>query len=92
LGWADTRQEESGNPRWHWLSAESQIESPRVLRLRESARSNTQALEPAATGADYDVDGIGVMKLASFEAVVTALEGAGVRYLVADGLAVNAHG
>jgi hypothetical protein len=32
------------------------------------------------------------MKLASFEAVVTALEGAGVRYLVAGGLAVNAHG
>ena len=33
-----------------------------------------------------------VMKLASFEAIVRALENAGVRYLVADGLAVNAHG
>jgi len=32
------------------------------------------------------------MKLASFEAIVRALEGAGVRYLVAGGLAVNAHG
>lgn len=32
------------------------------------------------------------MKLASFEAVVRALEDAGVRYLVAGGLAVNAHG
>ncbi|MBL8529714.1 MAG: hypothetical protein JNL68_18690 [Burkholderiales bacterium] len=32
------------------------------------------------------------MKLASFEAVVSALEDAGVRYLVAGGLAVNAHG
>lgn len=32
------------------------------------------------------------MKLASFEALVAALEGAGVRYLVAGGLAVNAHG
>ena len=33
-----------------------------------------------------------VMKLASFEALVSALEGAGVRYLVAGGLAVNAYG
>jgi hypothetical protein len=32
------------------------------------------------------------MKLASFEAIVRALEDAGVRYLVADGPAVNAHG
>lgn len=32
------------------------------------------------------------MKPASFEALVTALENAGVRYLVAGGLAVNAHG
>ena len=32
------------------------------------------------------------MKLASFEAIVAALQGAGVRYLVAGGLAVNAHG
>jgi hypothetical protein len=32
------------------------------------------------------------MKLASFEAIVQALNGAGVRYLVAGGLAVNAHG
>lgn len=32
------------------------------------------------------------MKLASFEAVVGALEIAGVRYLVAGGVAVNAHG
>ena len=32
------------------------------------------------------------MKLASFEAVVRALQNAGVRYLVAGGLAVNAHG
>lgn len=32
------------------------------------------------------------MKLASFEAIVRALEKAGVRYLVAGGLAVNAHG
>jgi len=32
------------------------------------------------------------MKLASFEALVAALENAGVRYLVAGGLAVNAHG
>jgi hypothetical protein len=60
--------------------------------LRGTARSNPQVLEPAATGADNDVDGIGVMKLASFEAIVRALEGAGVRYLVAGGLAVGAHG
>lgn len=33
-----------------------------------------------------------IMKLASFEALVAALENAGVRYLVAGGLAVNAHG
>jgi hypothetical protein len=32
------------------------------------------------------------MKLASFEALATALEAAGVRYLVVGGLAVNAHG
>jgi Uncharacterised nucleotidyltransferase len=32
------------------------------------------------------------MRLASFEAIARALEGAGVRYLVAGGLAVNAHG
>lgn len=32
------------------------------------------------------------MKLASFEALVRALEGAAVRYLVAGGLAVGAHG
>lgn len=32
------------------------------------------------------------MKLASFEALVSAFENAGVRYLVAGGLAVNAHG
>lgn len=32
------------------------------------------------------------MKLASFEAIVRALEDAGVCYLVAGGLAVNAHG
>ena len=32
------------------------------------------------------------MKLASFEALVAALENAGVRYLVAGGLAVNAYG
>lgn len=32
------------------------------------------------------------MKLASFIAIVSALEDAGVRYLVAGGLAVNAHG
>lgn len=32
------------------------------------------------------------MKLASFEAIVRALSAAGVRYLVAGGLAVNAHG
>ena len=32
------------------------------------------------------------MKLASFEAIVRALNKSGVRYLVAGGLAVNAHG
>jgi hypothetical protein len=32
------------------------------------------------------------MKLASVDALATALESAGVRYLVAGGLAVNAHG
>ena len=32
------------------------------------------------------------MKLRSFEAIVLALAGGGVRYLVAGGLAVNAHG
>ncbi len=32
------------------------------------------------------------MKLASFEAIVRALDAAGVRYLVAGGLAVNAYG
>lgn len=32
------------------------------------------------------------MKLASFEAIVRALNGAHVRYLIAGGLAVNAHG
>lgn len=32
------------------------------------------------------------MKLASFDALVAALQEAGVRYLVAGGLAVNAHG
>jgi hypothetical protein len=32
------------------------------------------------------------VKLASFEAIVRALSEAGVRYLVAGGLAVNAHG
>lgn len=32
------------------------------------------------------------MKLASFEALVAALGNAGVRYLVAGGMAVNAHG
>lgn len=32
------------------------------------------------------------MKLTSFEAIVRALNNAGVRHLIADGLAVNAHG
>lgn len=32
------------------------------------------------------------MKLASFEAIARALEHAGVRYVIAGGLAVNAHG
>jgi hypothetical protein len=32
------------------------------------------------------------VKLASFEAIVRALSEAGVRYLIAGGLAVNAHG
>lgn len=32
------------------------------------------------------------MKLASFDALVAALQEAGVRYLIAGGLAVNAHG
>jgi len=32
------------------------------------------------------------MKLTSLEAIFRALNDAGVRYLVADGLAVNAHG
>ncbi len=32
------------------------------------------------------------MKVSSFEAIAAALNGAGVRYLVAGGLAVNAHG
>ncbi len=32
------------------------------------------------------------MRLAAFEAIATALRDAGVRYLVAGGLAVNAHG
>lgn len=32
------------------------------------------------------------MKLSSFDAIVTTLEAASVRYLVAGGLAVNAHG
>ena len=32
------------------------------------------------------------MRLMSFTAIVTALQDAGVRYLVAGGLAVNAHG
>mgnify|MGYP003417083180 CR=1 FL=1 len=32
------------------------------------------------------------MKLGSFEAIVRALNNAGIRYLVAGGLAVNAHG
>ena len=32
------------------------------------------------------------MKLASFDALVSALHEAGVRYLIAGGLAVNAHG
>lgn len=32
------------------------------------------------------------MKLDSFDSIVRALDSAGVRYLVAGGLAVNAHG
>jgi hypothetical protein len=32
------------------------------------------------------------MKLGSFDTLVRALDGAGVRYLIAGGLAVNAHG
>ncbi|CUS36599.1 hypothetical protein [Candidatus Nitrospira nitrificans] len=32
------------------------------------------------------------MKLTSFEAIVRALNDAGIRYLVVGGLAVNAHG
>ena len=32
------------------------------------------------------------MKLESFEAIVRSFQDAGVRYLVAGGLAVNAHG
>lgn len=32
------------------------------------------------------------MKLGSFDMLVRALDGAGVRYLIAGGLAVNAHG
>lgn len=65
------------------------------LRRRVRAvggRPAHKALEPAPSGADNDVHGVVVVKLASFEAIVRALEGAGVRYLVAGGLAVNAHG
>ena len=48
-----------------------------------------------ATGLDDDARPPTVakpMKLAGFEAIATALDDAGVRYLVAGGLAVNAHG
>jgi hypothetical protein len=34
----------------------------------------------------------GIVRLTSFEAIVRALSDAGVRYLIAGGLAVNAHG
>ena len=40
----------------------------------------------------FDVHNVRTMKLASFEALVAALENAGVRYRVAGALAVNAYG
>jgi hypothetical protein len=40
----------------------------------------------------FDLRYAAAMKVSSFEAIVAALNGAGVRYLVAGGLAVNAHG
>lgn len=43
-------------------------------------------------GRHRGIEPITAVKLASFEAITTALDDAGVRYLVAGGLAVNAHG
>lgn len=56
--------------------------------------ANAGLSRPASTRASRDKssDNGGTMKLASFEALVAAFENAGVRYLVAGGLAVNAHG
>jgi len=54
-------------------------------------RSNLRIF-PAFTGGRVKSDNGRVMKLASFEALVAAFENAGVRYLVAGGLAVNAYG
>lgn len=56
-------------------------------------RTSWQSL--AATSDDRDGDsqlGRPALKLASFEAIVSALNGARVRYLIAGGLAVNAYG
>jgi hypothetical protein len=47
--------------------------------------------EKARRGIPWREGGYAV-KLASFESIVRALNEAGVRYLVAGGLAVNAHG
>src|ERR1700734_3727477 len=49
-------------------------------------------LSPPAEAPDPGWPIIGHMKLTSFTAIVSALQDAGVRYLVAGGLAVNAHG
>jgi len=55
-------------------------------------RHQAEAVESTTIGADNDVHGIEVVKLSSFEAIVRAFEDVALRYLVAGGLAVNAHG
>jgi hypothetical protein len=49
-------------------------------------------LDSRGVEADNHLHGAGTVKLGSFEAIVLALNQASVRYLVAGGLAVGAHG
>ena len=68
------------------------IRSPLVGGRHLLGRRYSMAGPIGARGDRYCTSPDGIMKLVTFEAVVRALNEAAVRYVVAGGLAVNAHG
>ena len=65
------------------------VRAPRLLRRRPRGfHARRAGVQPRGDAARF----VENMKLAAFEAIAAALRDADVRYLVAGGLAVNAHG